>query len=129
MGAASGRPAVVRKLAVFLADMREAIGLLFRRSRADVQEELGAYWAALNILVMRGDLDASTPIPVGDHRECGFAGFMSLRAVLRMSGRSWFDRLTMSGPNAATDGAPTPLPGFCADVLKYRCRAEGSHSG
>ena len=96
MGAASGRQAVVRKLAVFLADMREAIGLLFRRSRADVQEELGAYWAALNILVMRGDLDASTPIPVGDHREGGFAGFMSLRAVLRMVQDGWgrWDRKT-----------------------------------
>jgi len=54
-----------------------------------VQEDLGAYWAALNILVMRGDLDPSTPIPVGDHRGRGFAGFMSLQAVLRTVQDGW----------------------------------------
>jgi hypothetical protein len=39
MGAASGRLAVVRKLTVFLTDMRDSIGLLFGPSRADVQED------------------------------------------------------------------------------------------
>jgi hypothetical protein len=96
MGAASGGRAVVRKLTVFLTDMRDSIGLLFGPSRADVQEELSAYWAALNILVMRGDLDGSTPIPVGDHRSDGFSGFMSLRAVLRTVQSGWgrWDRKT-----------------------------------
>jgi hypothetical protein len=96
LGAANGRLAVVRKLTVFLADMRDSIGLLFGRSRADVQEELSAYWAALNILVMRGDLDGSTPIPVGDHRGNGFAGVMSVQAVLRTVQNGWgrWDRKT-----------------------------------
>ena len=96
MGAASGRQTVIRKLAAFLGKIKENIGLLFAPSRADVQEELGAYWAALNILVMRGDLDGSTPIPVGEHRDGGFAGFVSLRVVLRMVQDGWgrWDRKT-----------------------------------
>jgi len=76
--------------------MRRAIELPFGPSRADVQGDLGAYWAALNILVMRGDLDRSTPIPVGDRDGRGFAGFMSLQAVLRTVQDSWgrWDRKT-----------------------------------
>ena len=96
MGAASGRQIVFRNLGAFLAKIRGGIGLLFGPSRTDVQGDLGAYWAALNIFVMRGDLDGSTPIPVGDHHEGGFAGFMSLRAVLRMVQNGWgrWDRKT-----------------------------------
>ena len=87
---------MVEKLTVFLGKMREAIGLLFGPSRTDVQGDLGAYWAALNILVMRGDLDPSTPIPVGDHRGGGFAGIMSLQAILRTVQDGWgrWDRKT-----------------------------------
>ena len=96
MGAAIGRQAVFRRVTTFFADMRETIGRLFGQSRADVQEELGAYWAALNILVMRGDLDGSAPIMVGDQRGGGFAGVMSLRAVLRTVQDGWgrWDRKT-----------------------------------
>lgn len=96
MGAAIGRQAAFRRLAVFFGDMREKVDALFGRSRADVQEELGAYWAALNILMMRGDLDGSTPILVGDQRGGGFAGVMSLRAVLRTVQGGWgrWDRRT-----------------------------------
>ena len=87
---------MARKLAVFLGKIREDIRLLFARSRADVQEDLGAHWAALNILVMRGDLDPTTPIPVGDHDGDGFAGFMSLQAILRTVQNGWgrWDRKT-----------------------------------
>ena len=87
---------MVRKLAVFLAKIREAIRLLFARSRADVQEDLGAHWAALNILVMRGDLDPTTPIPIGYPDGNGFAGFMSLQAILRIVQDGWgrWDRKT-----------------------------------
>ena len=87
---------MVRKLAVFLGKIREDIRLLFARSRADVQEDLGVHWAALNILVMRGDLDPTTPIPVGDHDGDGFAGFMSLQAILRTVQNGWgrWDRKT-----------------------------------
>ena len=96
MGAANQSQEVVRKLAILFTDMRDAVGMMFGRSRADVQEELGAYWAALNILMARGDLDASTPIAVGDHREGGFAGFMSLRNLLRIVQDGWgrWDRKT-----------------------------------
>ena len=87
---------MVRKLAVFLGKIREGIGLPFARSRADVQEDLGLHWAALNIYVMRGDLDPSALIPVGDHSGHGFAGFMSVRAVLRTVQDGWgrWDRKT-----------------------------------
>ena len=96
MGAASGRQTVVRKLAVILGKMREGIGVPFGRSRAEVQEDLGAYWAALHILVMRGDLDPTTLIPVGDHTGSGFAGFMSLQVILRTVQGGWgrWDRKT-----------------------------------
>jgi len=87
---------VVRKLAVILGKIREGIGLPFARSRGDVQEDLSAHWAALNILVMRGYLDPSTLIPVSDHREGGFAGSMSLRVVLSTVQDGWgrWDRKT-----------------------------------
>ena len=87
---------MIRKLAAFLGKIRGGIGLPFGPSRADVQGDLGAYWAALNILVMRGDLDPSTPIPVGDRYGRGFAGFMSLQAVLRIVQDGWgrWDRKT-----------------------------------
>jgi len=87
---------VARRLAVFLRRIRRSIRLPFGPSRADVQGDLGAYWAALNIFVMRGDVDPLTPIPVGDHSGRGFAGFMSLQAVLRTVQDGWgrWDRKT-----------------------------------
>ena len=99
--ASSNRPGeggqqVVPRLSVLFGKIREGIGLLCSPSRADVQEDLGAYWAALNILVMRGDLDPSTRIPVGDPRGGGFAGFMSLQVILRAVQDGWgrWDRKT-----------------------------------
>jgi hypothetical protein len=87
---------VVPRLSVLFGKIKEGIELLCSPSRADVQEDLGAYWAALNILMMRGDLDPSTRIPVGDPRGDGFAGFMSLRAILRTVQNGWgrWDRKT-----------------------------------
>ena len=87
---------MIERLTVSWGKMREAIGALFGPSRTDVQDDLGAYWAALNILVMRGDLDPSTPIPMGDHRGRGFAGIMSLQAGLRTVQGGWgrWDRKT-----------------------------------
>ena len=87
---------MIRRLAAFLGKIREDIELLFGLSRAEVQEDLGVYWAALNILVARGELDPATPIPVGDHRGNGFAGFMSVQAVLRTVQSGWgrWDRKT-----------------------------------
>jgi len=80
---------VIRRLATFFRRIREDTELLFGLSRAEVQEDLGVYWAALNILVTRGELDPATPIPVGDHRGNGFAGFMSVQAVLRTVQSGW----------------------------------------
>ena len=87
---------MVPRLSVLFGKIREGIGQRFAPSRADVQEDLGAYWAALNILMMRGDLDPSTRIPVGDPRGGGFAGFMSLRVILRAVQDGWgrWDRKT-----------------------------------
>jgi len=87
---------VIRKLTVFVGKIRDDIELLFGLSRAEVQEDLGVYWAALNILVARGEIDPATPIPVGDHRGNGFAGIMSVQAVLRTVQNGWgrWDRKT-----------------------------------
>jgi len=87
---------VIRRLATFFRRLREDTELLFGLSRAEVQEDLGVYWAALNILVTRGELDPATPVPVGDHRGNGFAGFMSVQAVLRTVQSGWgrWDRKT-----------------------------------
>jgi hypothetical protein len=87
---------VLKRLTISLGKMGEAISLLFGPSRAEVQDDLGVYWGALNILVMHGDLDPSTPIPVGDQRGNGFTGVMSLQAVLRTVQDGWgrWDRKT-----------------------------------
>ena len=78
-----------RQLAAFLGRLRAGIGLPFGRSRSDVQAELGAYWAALNIYVVRGEIDPTTLIPVGYQDGRGFAGFMSVQAVLRIVQDGW----------------------------------------
>jgi len=69
-----------------------------------VQEDLGVYWAALNILVARGELDPTTPIPVGDHRGSGFAGFMSVQAVLRTVQSGWGRWIARRGPLVPNPG-------------------------
>ena len=87
---------MLRRLAAFLSKIREDIEVLFGLSRAKVQEDLGVYWAALNILVTRGELDPATPILVGDPRGNGFTGVMSVQAVLRTVQSGWgrWDRKT-----------------------------------
>ena len=87
---------MIRRLAAFLGKIRDDIELLFGLSRSEVQEDLGVYWAALNILVARGEIDPATPILVGDHRGNGFAGIMSVQAVLRTVQNGWgrWDRKT-----------------------------------
>ena len=87
---------MIRRLAAFLGKIRDDIELLFGLSRAEVQEDLGVYWAALNIFVARGEIDPATPILVGDHRGNGFAGIMSVQAVLRTVQNGWgrWDRKT-----------------------------------
>jgi len=87
---------VLRRLAGFFGKIREDVEVLFGLSRAEVQEDLGVYWAALNILVTRGELDPTTPILVGDPRGNGFSGFMSVQAVLRTVQNGWgrWDRKT-----------------------------------
>ena len=78
---------MVRKLVVFLGKIGGRIGLPFDRSL--VQEDLAAHWIALSIYVMRGDVDPSTPIPIGDDNGRGFAGFMTVRTVLKTVQDGW----------------------------------------
>ena len=87
---------MVHKLTAFLDKIKGGIALPFSRSRADVQSDLGAYWAALNIYVVRGEVDPTALIPLGYHDGRGFAGFMSLHAVLRTVQDGWgrWDRKT-----------------------------------
>ena len=89
---------MVRKLAVFLSKIGDRIGLLFSRSRADVQEELVTYWLVLNLHVMRGNVNPTARIPVGDRSGRGFAGFMTVQTVLRTVQDGWgrWDRKTQA---------------------------------
>jgi hypothetical protein len=78
---------VVRKIAVFFKDR---IGLPFGRSRADVQEDLATYWLALNLHVMRGNVDPVAHIEVGDGNGHGPIGTtMTVQAVLRTVQDGW----------------------------------------
>jgi len=78
---------VVRKLAVFFKDR---IGQPFGRSSTDVQEDLAAYWIALNLHVMRGNVDPVALIEVGDGNGHGPVGTtMTLQAVLRTVQNGW----------------------------------------
>lgn len=88
---ARGTRPVVRKLGLFLRKLGDRIGLRFGWSRKDVQEELAAYWLALNLHVMRGDVNPAAPIPIGDSDGNGdcFAGFMTVHAVLRTVRDCW----------------------------------------
>jgi len=87
---------VVRKIAVFFKDR---IGLPFGRSRADVQEALATYWLALNLHVMRGNVDPVALIEVGDGNGHGPKGTtMTVQAILRTVQDGWghWDRSTQS---------------------------------
>jgi hypothetical protein len=78
---------VVRKIAVFFKDR---IGLPFRRSRADVQEDLATYWLALNLHVMRGNVDPVALIEVGNGNGHGPIGTtMTVQAILRTVQDGW----------------------------------------
>ena len=87
---------MVRQLAVFLSRIGGRIGLPFGRSR--VEEELGAYWVALHIYVMLGQVDPAAPIPVGDSKGRGFVGFMAAETVLKTVQDGWgcWDRSTQA---------------------------------
>ena len=78
---------MARQLAVFLSRIGGRIGLPFGRSR--VEEDLGAHWVALNIYVMLGHVDPAATIPVGDSSGRGFAGFMTVEAVLKTVQDGW----------------------------------------
>jgi hypothetical protein len=78
---------VVRKLAVFFKDR---IGLPFGRSRIDPSEDLATYWLALNLHVMRGNVDPVALIEVGDGNGHGPVGTtMTVQAILRTVQDGW----------------------------------------
>ena len=80
---------MVGKLAVFFSNVGDRIGLPFGRSRADVSEDLATYWLALNLHVMRGNVDPVALIPVGDGNGHGPEGTMTAQAVLRTVQDGW----------------------------------------
>ena len=78
---------MVRKIAVFFKDR---IGLPFGRSRIDLSEDLATYWLALNLHVMRGNVDPVAHIEVGDGNGHGPIGTtMTVQAVLRTVQDGW----------------------------------------
>ena len=85
---------MVRKIAVFLKDR---VGLPFGRSGVDLSEDLATYWLALNLHVMRGNVDPIAHIEVGDGNGHGPIGTtMTVQAVLRTVQDGWgrWDRKT-----------------------------------
>ncbi len=81
---------MVRKLAVFFSNVGDRIGLPFSRPRADVSEDLATYWLALNLHVMRGNVDPVALIPVGDGNGHGPLGTtMTVQAILRTVQDGW----------------------------------------
>ena len=78
---------MVRNIAVFIKDR---IGLPFGRSGIDLSEDLATYWLALNLHVMRGNVDPVAFIEVGDGNGHGPIGTtMTVQAVLRTVQDGW----------------------------------------
>lgn len=118
---------MVRKLAVFFSNVGDRVGLPFGRSRADVQEDLATYWLALNLHVMRGNVDPVALIPVGDGNGHGPVGTMTVQAVLRTVQDGWghWDRKTQSwwcrilqeaSENLLPEEAAPPLEGAIVEI-------------
>lgn len=87
---------MVRKIAVFFKDR---VGLPFGRSRVDLSEDLATYWLALNLHVMRGNVDPVALIEVGDGNGHGPKGTaMTVQAILRTVQDGWgrWNRKTMA---------------------------------
>jgi len=117
---------VVRKIAVFFKDR---IGLPFGRSRVNLSEDLATYWLALNLHVMRGNVDPVALIEVGDGNGHGPKGTtMTVQAVLRTVQDGWghWNRRTVTywcgileemNDNLLPENAPTPsLEGVTVEV-------------
>ena len=78
---------MVRNVAVFFKDR---IGLPFGRSGVNLSEDLATYWLALNLHVMRGNVNPVAHIEVGDGNGHGPIGTtMTVQAVLRTVQDGW----------------------------------------
>lgn len=78
---------MVRNIAVFVKDR---IGLPFGRSRVNLSEDLATYWLGLSLHVMRGNVDPTALIEVGDGNGHGPAGTtMTVQAILRTVQTGW----------------------------------------
>jgi len=78
---------VVGKMAVFFKDR---VRLPFGRSGADLSEDLATYWLALNLHVMRGNVDPVAHIEIGDGNGHGPIGTtMTVQAILRTVQDGW----------------------------------------
>ena len=102
---------MVRKLAVFFNSVGDRIGLPFGRSRADVQGDLATYWLALNLHVMRGNVDPVALMSVGDGNGHGPVTSMTVQAALRTVQDGWghWDRKTQAYWCGILEGAGRDL--------------------
>ena len=81
---------MVRKLAGLFSNVGNRIGLPFGRSSVNLSEDLATYWLALNLHVMRGNVDPVAPIEIGDGNGHGPIGTtMTVQAILRTVQDGW----------------------------------------
>ena len=119
---------MVRKVAVFFSNVGDRIGLPFGRSGADVQEDLATYWLALNLHVMRGNVDPVALIEVGDDNGHGPSGTtmtvqLALRTVQdgwghwnRKTQAYWCGILAEASQNLLPEEAAPPLEGAIVEI-------------
>ena len=81
---------MVRKLAGLFSNVGNRVGLPFGRSGIDLSEDLATYWLALNLHVMRGNVDPVALINIGDGNGHGPIGTtMTVQAILRTVQDGW----------------------------------------
>ena len=81
---------MVRKLAGLFSNVGNRIGLPFGRSGINVSEDMATYWLALNLHVMRGNVDPVALIEVGDGNGHGPVGStMTVQAIIRTVQDGW----------------------------------------
>ena len=81
---------MVRKLTGLFSNVGNRIGLPFGRSGIDLSEDLATYWLALNLHVMRGNVDPVALINIGDGNGHGPVGTtMTVQAILRTVQDGW----------------------------------------
>ena len=99
---------MVRKLAGLFSNVGNRVGLPFGRSGIDLSEDLATYWLALNLHVMRGNVDPVALINIGDGNGHGPVGTtMTVQAILRTVQDGWghWNRQTVAYWGRIPEGA------------------------